>query len=153
MKSVGKLDLLHVPYKGASPLVTDLIGGQVDVGFATQPSAVGALSSGKLRLLAVTSAARSPAWPDTPTIAESGVPGYEAEVWYGIFAPAGTPPTTVARLNDALRKAAQLETVRRQIANEGLVLSVSSPDELGRLARDEEVRWKQLVREQRITAE
>lgn len=114
---------------------------------------MGALASGKLRLLAVTSAARSPAWADTPTIAESGVPNYAAEVWYGVFAPAGTPAAVVARLNEALRKAAQVEAVRRQIANEGLVLSISSPEELGRLARSEEARWKKLVKEQRVTIE
>lgn len=153
MKNVGKLDMLHVPYKGASPLITDLIGGQIDVGFATQPSAVGALASGKLRLLAVTSASRSPAWPDTPTIAESGVPGYDAEVWYGVFAPAGTPPAVVARLNEALRKAAQVETVRNQVSKEGLVLAIGTPADLGRLARSEEARWKKLVREQGISSE
>lgn len=153
MKSVGHLDLLHVPYKGASPLITDLIGGQIDMGFATQPSAVGALASGKLRLLAVTSAARSPAWPDIPTIAESGVPTYDAEVWYGVFAPAGTPAVVVARLNEALRKASLVETVRRQIEKEGLVLSISSPEDLGRLTRSEELRWKKLVTDQGITAE
>ncbi len=153
LKNVGKLDMLHVPYKGASPMITDLVGGQIDMGFATQPSAVGAMASGKLRLLAVTSGARSPAWPDTPTLAESGVPGYDAEVWYGIFAPAGTPAAVIKRLNDALRKAAQVEPVRRQISNEGLILSISTPEELGRLARAEEQRWKKLVKEQGISSD
>lgn len=153
MKNVGKLEILHVPYKGATPMVTDLVGGQIDVGFATQPSAVGALSSGKLRLLAVTSGSRSPAWPDIPTLAESGVPGLEAEVWYGIFAPAGTPPAIVSRLNEALRKAAQMEPVRRQVSNEGLTLAVSTPEELGRLVRAEEARWKKLVKDQGISAD
>ena len=153
LKNSARIFITHVPYRGASPQITDLLGGQIDLAFATVPSVAPFLAGGKLRALAVTSAARSPSWPDVPTIAESGVPGYQADVWYGVFAPAGTPPAIVAQLNAAFKRAAQSETFRQRVEREGLVTAVGTPEELSRLAKAEELRWKKVVREQNITAE
>ena len=91
-KNLAKVNLTTVPYKGAAPAITDLIGGQIQVMFTTVASAASLIEGGQLRALAVTSAQRSPAFPDVPTVAEAGVPGYSAESWYGLFAPAKTPP-------------------------------------------------------------
>ena len=153
LKNSARIFITHVPYRGASPQITDLLGGQIDLAFATVPSVAPFLAGGKLSALAVTSAARSPSWPDVPTIAESGVPGYQADVWYGVFAPAGTPPAIVAQLNAAFKRAAQSETFRKRVEREGLVTAVGTPEELSRLAKAEELRWKKVVKEQNITAE
>src|SRR5580698_10548882 len=98
-KSLAKVNLTMVPYKGSAPAITDLIGGQIQVMFTTVASAAPLVASGQLRALAVTSAERSPAFPQLPTVSEAGVPGYAAESWYGLFAPAKTPPDIVDRLN------------------------------------------------------
>jgi tripartite-type tricarboxylate transporter receptor subunit TctC len=153
LKNSARIFITHVPYRGASPQITDLLGGQIDLAFATVPSVAPFLAGGKMRALAVTSAARSPSWPNVPTIAESGVPGYHADVWYGVFAPAGTPPAIVAQLNAAFKRAAQSETFRQRVEREGLVTAVGTPEELSRLAKAEEARWKKVVKEQNITAE
>lgn len=152
-KNLAKVDLTHVPYRGAGPALTDLLGGQVDMMFATA-AAVGAfLDSGKLRALGVTTAERSPALAQVPTIAESEVPGYAAESWYGLYAPAGTPNDTIARLNAAARKAVQMETFRKRVEDEGLVISTGTPAELDRYVRAEEARWRKIVKENHITAD
>ena len=153
LKMSAKISVTHVPYRGASPMLTDLLGGQIDLGFATLPSVAPFLNSGKMRALAVTSAARSPLLPDVPTFAESGVPGYEADVWYGVFAPARTPPAVVTRLHDALKRAAEAEGFRKRAADEGLVLTLDSPEETGRIVRAEEAKWRRVVKEQSITTD
>jgi tripartite-type tricarboxylate transporter receptor subunit TctC len=152
-KSLAKVELTHVPYKGSGPALTDLLGGQVDMSFATS-SAVGALlDSGKLRALGVTTTERSPSLAQVPTIAESGVPGYAAESWYGLVAPAGTPPEVVERLNAAAQKAVQQDNFRKRVADEGLVISAGTPAELGTYMRAEEARWRKVVRENGITTD
>src|SRR5581483_8043256 len=114
--------LTAVPYKGAAPGITDLIGGQIDVMFTTVASAAALVESGQLRAIAVTSAARSPAFPELPTVSEAGVPGYAAEAWYGLFAPAGTPAEIIARLNKSAAAAVRSEAFKRLGVNEGLVM-------------------------------
>jgi len=152
-KNLAKVDLTHVPYRGAGPALTDLLGGQVDMMFATA-AAVGAfLDGGKLRALGVTTAERSPALAHVPTIAESGVPSYAAESWYGLYAPAGTPNDVITRLNAAARKAVQMETFRKRVEDEGLVISAGTPAELDSYVRTEEARWRKLVKENNITAD
>ena len=152
-KNLAKVDMTHVPYKGSGPALTDLLGGQVDMTFGTS-SAVGAhLDSGKLRALGVTTTERSPALAQVPTIAESGVPGYAAESWYGLVAPAGTPPEVIERLNAAAKKAVQSETFRKRVADEGLVISAGTPAELEAYVRAEEARWRRVVKEGGITAD
>lgn len=152
-KHLAKVDLTHVPYRGAGPALTDLLGGQVDMMFATA-AAVGAfLDGGKLRALGVTSAERSPALAKVPTIAESEVPGYAADSWYGLYAPAGTPGEVIARLNAAARKAVQTDTFRQRVESEGLVISAGTPAELERYVRAEEARWRKIVKDNNITAD
>ncbi len=150
--NLAKVKMTHIPYKGAGPALTDVVGGQVDVMFATS-SAVGALiDGGKLRALAVTTPERSPALKDVPAVAET-VTGYSVESWYGIYAPAGTPADVVAKLNAAVKKAAQAEDFRRKIEAEGLVITAGTPAELDAFVRREEARWRTIVRENNVKPE
>jgi tripartite-type tricarboxylate transporter receptor subunit TctC len=144
-KDIAKVNLTAVPYKGAAPAITDLIGGQIDVMFTTVASAASLVGSGQLRAIAVTSAERSPAFPQLPTVAESGVPGYTAESWYGLFAPAGTPADIIDRLNKSAALAVRSETFRSLSANEGLVMIARPPEELDRYVRGEEQRWRRVI--------
>ena len=150
-KNLAQVDLTHVPYRGAGPALTDLMGGQVDMMFATAAAVGALLDAGKLRALAVTSAQRSPALAQLPTLAESQVPGYAAESWYGLYAPAGTPPDVIARLNAAAKKAVLSETFRKRVEDEGLVISAGTPAELDNYVRAEEARWRKIVKENHIT--
>ena len=154
-KNLSGTSLIHIPYRGAGPALTDVLGGQVDMMFATA-SAVGAfIESGKLRALAVTTAERSPSavLAKVPTVAESGVPGYVADSWYGLFAPAGTPPVVIARLNAVARKAVQSDIFRKKVEAEGLVVSAGTPEDFGRYVLGEEARWRKLVKAANITAD
>jgi tripartite-type tricarboxylate transporter receptor subunit TctC len=151
--NLAKVDLLHVPYKGSAPAITDLLGGQIDMMFTTVASVAQHIASGKLRALAVTSARRSPAWPDIPTIAEAGVAGYVAESWYGLYAPAGTPADTIARLNAAVAQAVKSEKFRDRVQGEGLVPAAGEPRQLADYVHAEEARWRQVVRDARIKVE
>ena len=146
-KNLAKVDLTTVPYKGAAPGITDLIGGQIQVMFTTVASAASLIQAGQLRALAVTSAQRSPAFPDLPTVAEAGVPGYEAESWYGLFAPAKTPKDVIDRLNKSAAAAVQSEAFKKLAVNEGLVMVASPPEELDRYFRSEEERWRKVIRD------
>lgn len=152
-KSLAKVDLNHIPYKGAGPAITDLLGGQVDMMFATASAVGNLLEAGKLRALGVTTSQRStsPDLAKVPTIAESGVPGYAAESWYGLFAPAGTPPAVVARLNAAAKKAVAADAFRKRADAEGLIVSPGTPEDFGRYVRGEEPRWSKVVKDAHIT--
>ncbi len=151
--NLAKVDLLHVPYKGSAPAITDLLGGQIDLMFTTIASVAPHIASGKLRAVAVTSASRSPAWPDLPTVAEAGVQGYMAESWYGLFAPAGTPRDTIALLNAAVGKSVKSETFRSKVEGEGLVPAAGAPEQLTDYVRAERERWRKVVADARIKAE
>lgn len=147
--NLAKVKMIHVPYKGAGPAITDLLGGQVDMMFATS-SAVGAfIDSGKLRAIAVTTSERSSALKGVPAVAET-VPGYAVESWYGLYAPAGTPAEVVNKLNAAAKKAAQTDEFRKKIEQEGLVVSAGSPEELDQYVRREEARWRKVVKENNV---
>jgi tripartite-type tricarboxylate transporter receptor subunit TctC len=113
-------NLIHVPYKGSAPMVTDLLGGHVQVAFDNVPNVVTQVKGGKLRALAITSAARDPSLADIPTVAEAGVPGYEVGVWFGIVAPAATPPDVLARLNAELNKVLREGDVKQKFADQGV---------------------------------
>lgn len=152
-KSLAKVDIAHVPYRGAGPAMTDLLGGQVDMMFATAAAARPFVASGKMRALAVTTAQRSPAYPGVPTLAEAGVPGYAAESWYGLYAAAGTPKDVIARLNAAVRSAVKAEAFVKQTQSEGLAVNVGTPEELDRYVRAEEVRWRKVVKDGNITTD
>ena len=138
--------IVHVPYKGASQALTDLIGGQVESYFASATSVIEQVRAGKIRALAVTSAKRSPALPEVPTVAESGYPGFEAASWYGIVAPAGTPEDVVARLNAAINKALASPEVAQQLAAEGALPMQNTPKAFAELIAAEIPRWKEVVR-------
>jgi len=152
-KDLAKVNLTAVPYKGAAPAITDLIGGQIQVMFTTVASAASLVESGQLRAIAVTSAERSPAFPQLPTVAEAGVPGYAAESWYGLFAPAGTPAEIIDRLNKSAALGVQSEAFKRLGANEGLVMIVRPPEELDRYVRGEEQRWRRVIKDAGIKVE
>lgn len=150
-KMMGKVDLIHVPYRGASPAYTDLLGGQIDFVFATAAGVGKFVESSKMRAIAVTSTTRSPAWPQVPTMAESGLPGYEADVWYALFASGGTPPDVVARLNTAVRRATEAQVFRTRVESQGLVAAVGTPQELTAYVRAEEARWRKVIVEGKVT--
>jgi tripartite-type tricarboxylate transporter receptor subunit TctC len=152
-KNMAKVNLTTVPYKGAAPGITDLIGGQIQVMFTTVASAASLIAGGQLRALAVTSAERSPAFPDLPTVAEAGVPGYSAESWYGLFAPARTPADIIDRLNKSAAMAVQSEAFTRLGVNEGLVMVARPPVELDRYFRSEEERWRKVIEDAGIKIE
>jgi tripartite-type tricarboxylate transporter receptor subunit TctC len=152
-KNMAKVNLTTVPYKGAAPAITDLIGGPIQVMFTTVASAAALIEGGQLRALAVTSAERSPAFPQLPTFAEAGVPGYAAESWYGLFAPARTPADVIDRLNKSAALAVQSEAFKKLSANEGLVMVARPPQELDRYFRGEEERWRKVIQDAGIKVE
>jgi tripartite-type tricarboxylate transporter receptor subunit TctC len=150
---LAKVKLIAVPYKGAAPAITDLISGQIDVMFTTVASAASLVESGQLRAIAVTSAARSPAFPQIPTVAEAGVGGYAAESWYGLFAPAGTPKDVIERLNKSAATAVQSEAFKKLGVSEGLVTVAQPPEALDRYVQAEEQRWRRVITEAGIKVE
>lgn len=150
--NLAKVRMTHVPYRGAGPALTDLLGGQVSMMFATASAVGNFIDAGKLRALAVTTPERSRALAGVPTVAET-VPGFAVESWYGIYAPAGTPPDVIAKLNAAARQAAQTSEFRTKVEQEGLVVSAGSPEELDAYVRAEEARWRKIVRENNIKAD
>jgi tripartite-type tricarboxylate transporter receptor subunit TctC len=152
-KDMARVNLTAVPYKGAAPAITDLIGGQIDLMFTTVASAASLVESGQLRAIAMTSAERSPAFPQIPTVAEAGVPGYASESWYGLFAPAGTPADIIDRLNKSAAAAVQSEAFKRLGVNEGLVTVALPPEALDRYVRGEEERWRRVIRDAGIKVE
>ena len=147
--NLTKVDMVHVPYRGAGPAITDLIGGQVDLFFGTAAAVSTFVNSGKLRALAVTTPQRSAAMKDVPAVAET-VPGYVVESWYGLYAPAGTPGEVIGKLNAAAAKAARTPAFSKKVEQEGLVISAGSPAELDAYVRAEEARWRKIVRENAI---
>lgn len=134
-----------VTYKGSPAALNDLLGGQIDLYFATIPTALSMVRAGKLRALAVTSASRSFAAPEVPTVAEAGVVGYEFVVWFGYLAPSGTPPAAIARLNTAITRAMQATEVSKRFQEWGTDPTVSTPAEFGARIRDDYERGKQFV--------
>ncbi|RYG10519.1 MAG: tripartite tricarboxylate transporter substrate binding protein, partial [Burkholderiales bacterium] len=146
-KSMTKIDMQHVPYRGSAPAMTDLLGNQVAIMFDNMPSAIQHVRTGKLRPLAVTTAKRSPELPDVPTIAEAGVPGYEATSWFGLLAPAGTPPAVVNRLNAAIVKVLADPAVKKKIEEQGAEVVSETPAHFAAFIKAESVKWGKVVRE------
>jgi tripartite-type tricarboxylate transporter receptor subunit TctC len=151
--SMAGVDIMHVPYKGSAPAVTDLMGGQVDIMFDSLSSAKPYVESGKLKALAVTTSRRSSVFPNVPTVAESGLPGYELSGWYAVFVPAKTPKPIVDRLNAELVKALEQPDVRARFALIGAEPVGSSPQELANTLKTETARWAKIVRERNIKAD
>jgi tripartite-type tricarboxylate transporter receptor subunit TctC len=152
-KSMAKVDLLHVPYKGTGQAVTDLLAGQIDLLFAPSQAVIQHVRAGKLRALAVTGARRSETLPGLPTVAESGLPGYEAVGWFGLLAPAATPKPVVERLSaDANRVLADAE-IRRRMQGLGAEPGGNTPEEFARFIHDDQAKWAKLMREAGIKPE
>jgi tripartite-type tricarboxylate transporter receptor subunit TctC len=148
--SMAGVDIMHVPYKGSSPAVTDLMGGQVNMMFDSVSSAKPYIESGKLKALAVTTSKRSSIFPNVPTMAEAGLKGYELSGWYAVFVPAKTPKPIVDRLNRELLKALKQPDVRQRFASIGAEVVGSSPDELGKYLQSETIRWAKVVQDRNI---
>jgi len=144
--SMAGIKLTHVPYKGSAPALTDLLGGHVAIYFSSLPPAIGLVKDGKVRALAVTGAKRSAVFPDLPTVAEAGLPGYEAVLHYGIVAPAGTPGPIIEKLNQALQTALANEDVKAKIAADGAEPLPSTPAEYAADIDREEAKWSEIVR-------
>jgi tripartite-type tricarboxylate transporter receptor subunit TctC len=152
-KSMAKLDMLHVPYKGTGQAVVDLVAGQIDLLFAPAQAVLPHVKAGKLKALATTGAKRPETIPDLPTVAESGLPGYEAVGWFGLLAPAATPKSTVEKLSaDANRVLADQE-IRTRMQSVGADPSGNSPEEFARFIRDDQAKWAKLMREAGIKPE
>ena len=149
----GKFKATQVPYKGASPAITDLLGGHIPMAALSIASGMSQIQGGKVRGLAVTSATRSPALPDVPTVAESGFPGFEANGWLGIFVPNGTPPAVIARLNAEISKVMQMPEVKKQLLASGVEARTSTPQELGALVQSETAKWGKIISDAGIKSE
>jgi len=147
--NLAKVEMTHVPYKGAGPALTDLLGGQVDMMFATAAAASSQVTGGKLRAIGVTSPRRAPTLKDVPAIAET-VPGYAVESWYGLFVPAATPTDVIGKLNAAARKATESAEFRKMLEPEGLTVSAGAPAELADFVNSETTRWSRIVKENNV---
>jgi tripartite-type tricarboxylate transporter receptor subunit TctC len=152
-KSAAAFHAVHVPYKGGAPALNDLMGGQLSFMIENMPGTMPFVKQGKLRALAITSAQRSPLEPALPTMAESGVSGYEVVGWQGLFAVAGTPPEIVARLQAEVAKALRLPEMRERLATLGAEPVGSTPTEFGAFVRAEHTRWSTVIREKGIRSE
>ena len=145
-KSMAKVDMVHIPYKGAGPALFDMLTGQCQVMFATALSVRPHLESGRLRPLAVTTATRSRSLPELPTIAETGLPGFEATTWHGVVAPAGTPPPVIARLNGEINKIVQAPDVRERLANQGAEVIGGTPKDFADYIQREIPKWAKVIK-------
>ena len=146
------VDLVHVPYRGASPALTDLMGGQVQVMFDNLPSSIAYIQSGRLRALGVTTATRNKALPDVPTVAET-VPGYEASAFFGVVAPNGTPRPIIDKLNKTLNEALADPAMQAKLAELGGTLISGTPEDFGKIVSDETAKWAPVVKATGATAE
>jgi tripartite-type tricarboxylate transporter receptor subunit TctC len=145
-KGMAGVEMQHIPYKGSPPALTDVMGGQVNMTFDNITTAWTLAKSGKLRALAVTTAKRSPVAPDVPTLAESGLPGYEVGSWQGVFAPAGTPPDIVKRLNAEIVKIINSPDVQKKLLELGAEPVGNSSEEFSALVKTEVVKWGDVVK-------
>jgi tripartite-type tricarboxylate transporter receptor subunit TctC len=152
-KQLAKVDMVHVPYKGSAPALTDLLGGQVNLMFDNIPSALPHIRSGKLRALATTGARRDPTLPDLPTVAEAGVGGYESGVWFGLATPAGTPRDIVSRLADEAIKGTKSPEFVKRMTELGYVIIGAGPDTMAEMNRAEVARWGPIVKTSGAKAE
>ena len=143
---MAKADLLHIPYKGLGPAITELVGGQVQLVVSNVSTALPHVRSGRLRLLAVTSGKRFPLFPDTPTVSEAGVPGYESSGWYGMWVTAGTPQAVVTMLNRETTRILDSHAIREQFDAQGLQPMPTSPEVFGKRLREEIRKWGPAVR-------
>jgi tripartite-type tricarboxylate transporter receptor subunit TctC len=145
-KTMAGVDMLHIPYKGSAPAVTDLIAGQVQLMFDNLPSSIAQVKAGKLRAIAVTTLQRSPALPDVPTIAESGLPGYDASSWFGMHAPAGTPKEIVNKIYVTVARALHTPEMVERLSTQGAQPVGNTPEEFTEFVRAEIAKWAKVVK-------
>jgi len=145
--------ITHVPYKGIAPAITDLLGNHVQLAMSAFPPAMPHMKSGKLRVLAVTSAARSGLLPDVPTISESGLPGYEAAGWFGVLVPAGTPKPVVAKLNAGINRVLETAEVKASLAADGAEAAGGTPEQMAQSMREGIAKWGKVVRSLNLSAD
>jgi len=146
-KVMAGVQMTHIPYKGSAPALADLLGGQVQLMFDNLPPSLPQIKGGKLRALGVTSAARAPALPDTPTIAESGLPGFDASSWFGLLAPAGTPPAIIAKLNTEIAKWLATPEAKEKLVAIGANIAGGTPEDFARHIQAETAKWAKVVKE------
>jgi len=146
-KVMAGVQMTHVPYKGSAPALTDLIGGQVQLMFDNLPSALPQIKGGKLRAVAVTSTTRAAALPDVPTVAESGLPGFESSSWFGILAPAGTPKDIIAKINTDVQKWLSTPEAKEKLLGQGAIAAGGSPDDFAKHIQAETAKWAKVVKE------
>jgi tripartite-type tricarboxylate transporter receptor subunit TctC len=152
LKLLAQIDMMHIPYKGTGPGMTDLLAGRVSLTFASIISVRSHVESGKLRLLAIASSKRSPVLPKTPTVAEAGVPGYSVDVWYGMFAPSATPRAIIAKLNGELIKMMQVPSIGEKMMSLGLEPLSAPLAETNAYVKSEIEKWAKVVKAANITA-
>jgi tripartite-type tricarboxylate transporter receptor subunit TctC len=150
--SVAGIKLAHVAYRGEAPAINDLIGGQIPLMFANLSAVVGNIRAGQLRALAVTSAQRATAAPEIPTVAEAGLPGFEAATWFALVAPAATPRDVLARINAEVKRALALPDVKQRFADLGMTAEDSTPDQLDGYIRSEIAKWSKVIKDADIKA-
>ena len=146
-------DLTHIPYKGSAPAVTDLIGGQVQALFDNVPNVIQHIKAGRLRALGITTAKRSPAMPDIPTIDEAGVPGYQVSVWFGVVAPAATPKDVVAKLNAEINRILSLPEVKERFSAGGIDIVGGAPEVFDKHIREQVATWGKVVKDANIKSD
>ncbi|MDM0109477.1 tripartite tricarboxylate transporter substrate binding protein [Variovorax sp. J22R24] len=146
----AKVQATHVPYKGAGPVVTDLISGQVDMFITTPPSVIGQVQAGKIKALAYAGPKRHPSMPTVPTTAEAGLPGYEVESWFALFAPAKTPPEVVARLTAQVKTIVESEAFRKKVEDQGAFAAYMDPPALGKFVDQEAALWAKVIKDGNI---
>ena len=151
-QSLAGIKMVHVAYRGEAPAINDLLGGQIPLMFANLSAVIGNVRAGSLRALAVTSATRSASAPDIPTVAEAGLPGFEAETWFGIVVPAGTPHEIVSRLNAEVRRVLALSDIRQRFAELGMTIGGSTSDEFDVFIKAEVSKWSKVIRDADIRA-
>lgn len=143
----------HIPYKGAGPVVPDLISGRVDMFITTPPSVIGQIKAGKIKGLAYAGPRRNPSMPNVPTTAEAGLPGYQVESWFALFAPAGTPKPVIEKLTNEVRKIAQSENYKKKISEQGGFAAYMDPAQLGKFVDSQLVTWAKVIHENHITTQ
>ena len=152
-KSMTGTFMLHIPYKGSAPVVTDLMAGQVDVMFDNMPNVIGHVRAGKMKPLAVTTAQRSSQAPEIPTVAEAGVPGYEQTAWFGVLAPAGTPRDIITRYNTEIVKVLNSAEVKERFGKQGVEVRTSTPEQFSTFLNSEVARWGKVIRDAGIKSD
>jgi tripartite-type tricarboxylate transporter receptor subunit TctC len=152
-KIMGGIDMLHVPYKGGGAAVTELLGGHISMYFATPPSVMSHVQSGKLRALGVTSEKRSASVPEIPTISESGLPGFDQSAWHGLFAPAGTPAPIIAKLSAEVVRVLRMPDVEKRFNSQAVDVIASSPEEFAAFIRKDVAKYEKLIKAANIHVE